>query len=193
MVKSLSMAPLLRLLPGLVFLSLACASCASMPFFGSQALNTESSTATQTKSASAPLQAAGSLPPPKTYDLQDNKHQVWARLTQIAYTEDSIIVTMAITNGSKEVVQLSAKEDMILCDDLKQASHYICGNEYRLSAPPDNLRVSIQPGTTMKGQFVFIGRLSPQAKFLKLTTNSSASASYSTLPKLEFVDIPIQR
>lgn len=51
----------------------------------------------------------------------------------------------------------------------------------------------VQPGTTLKGQFVFIGRVAPQAKFLGLITNSNNNYSLTNRPRMEFKDLLIQR
>jgi hypothetical protein len=65
------------------------------------------------------------------------------------------------------------------------------GNQYNLAAPADNADIEIAPGTTLKGQFVFKGRLAPNASSLTLITNKeygsgATSSRYSQTPKIVF-------
>jgi len=99
-------------------------------------------------------------------------------------------VTLEVTNGRRQAIKLSAKDDMYLLDNLYDK------NRYNLSPPPDNPTIVIEPGTTTKGDFVFIGRLSPKATELTLYTN--AKSSYGTAksperPYMAFTDIFIRR
>ena len=161
----------------LVLLSLACVACQS----------SQSTPKTQSQPTAQPI-VTNSLPPTQTYDLQVNRHSVVARLTQISFAEDSIIVSMSVTNGSKDVIQLNAQDDMFLTDNVYDR------NQYNLSVSPDNPTIQIQPGTTLKGQFVFIGRLAQSATKLDLIMNyKSDSDSSPNRPYLYFDDIIIQR
>ncbi|XWK91149.1 MAG: hypothetical protein U7127_14190 [Phormidium sp.] len=168
------------IIPILTAISLLCIACQSN-------LTQQSSTATtpntQTPGSTTPKT---SLPPTQTYDLQVNEDQVVARLTQIAFTDDSIVVTIAFTNVSQEAIQLNAKDDLILDDD-------VYDSKYRLAVPSDNPKIQIQPGTTLKGQFVFLGRLSPKATNLTLTTNSSLYGDRKNFPHVTFNNLLIQR
>jgi hypothetical protein len=122
-----------------------------------------------------------SLPPPQTYDLRVITNQLWRRLTKITFGEDSIIVTMAITNGSKEVVMLNGKEGMYLYDNYNQ--------RYNLLPPSNNTQILIKPGTTLKGQFVFVGWLQPKANNLRIYS----TINYSSYSISLFDNIPINR
>jgi hypothetical protein len=121
-----------------------------------------------------------SLPPTQTYDLRVITNQLWRRLTKITFGEDSIIVTMAITNGSKEVVMLNGKDGMYLYDNYNQ--------RYNLLPPSNNTQILIKPGTTLKGQFVFVGWLQPKAKYLGLYSTINDGSSITL-----FDNIPINR
>ena len=81
---------------------------------------------------------------------------------------------MAITNGSKKVVMLNAKDGMYL-EETRSPNR-----RYNLLPPSNNTQIMIKPGTTLKGQFVFVGWLAPQAKALSLysTIDSSGSSFY---------------
>lgn len=122
-----------------------------------------------------------SLPPAQTYDLRVINRLLWRRLTKITFGEDSIIVTMAITNGSKEVVMLNGKDGMYLYDNYNQ--------RYNLLPPSNNTQIMIKPGTTLKGQFVFVGWLQPKANNLGLHSTINYDGSSITL----FNNIQIKR
>ncbi len=122
-----------------------------------------------------------SLPPAQTYDLRVISNQLWRRLTKITFGEDSIIVTMAITNGSKEVVMLNGKDGMYLYDNY--------GQRYNLLPPSNNTQIMIKPGTTLKGQFVFVGWLQRKVNSLGLYSTINYSSNSITL----FNYIPINR
>jgi hypothetical protein len=127
------------------------------------------------------------LPPSQTLNLQVNHaNGTVVRLTGISFAEDSTNVNLAVTNGHKDPIKLNNSKDMVLIDNL--------GNQYNLVAPPDNSQIEIQPGTTLKGEFVFLGRMSPLATSFSLATNnmSGSDQSYSNLPKIRVADIPVQ-
>lgn len=169
------------ILPILTAISLLCIACQSNPL--TQQSSTATTPNTETPSTTT---AKTSLPTTQTYDLQVNDNQVVARLTQIAFTDDSIVVSMAFTNVSQEAIQLNAKDDLILRDDTYNST-------YRLATPPDNPKIQIQPGTTLKGQFVFVGRVSPKASNLSISTNSSSYFNRKNFPLVSFSNLLIQR
>jgi hypothetical protein len=109
-------------------------------------------------------------------------------LRKVAFTENSIVVTLEVTNGSRQAIELSAKDDMYLQDNLRDR------NRYNLSPPPNNPTIVIEPGTTLKGDFVFIGRLAPKATELTLYTNVDHNYNIdSKRPYMRFEDIFIRR
>ena len=195
--------------PQLALLSLVCVACVQDPLAqqpaASSAPNTPTPTPIQTPSISPPTQTPlaqttqistpvptqtslevaqkpkNSLPPAQTYDLRVIDNQLWRRLTKITFGEDSIIVTMVITNGSKEVVILNGENGMYLYDDY--------GQKYNLLPPLNNTQIMIKPGTTLKGQFVFVGWLQPKANILGISSTINNSRSSITL----FNNIPINR
>lgn len=44
--------------------------------------------------------------PEPTYELQVNEDQVWGMLRKVAFTENSIVVTLEVTNGSIQAIEL---------------------------------------------------------------------------------------
>lgn len=177
-----------NILPILTAISLVCIACQSNP--QTQQSSTSTTPVTQTSAASTSAATPKtSLPPTQSYDLQVNDPQVVARLTEIGFTDDSIVVTMAFTNVSQEAIQLNSKDDLILTDDTNKST-------YRLATPSDNPKIQIQPGTTLKGKFVFVGRVSPQATNLSIATNSSLyswSTNIKNFPRISFSNLLIQR
>lgn len=144
----------------------------------------QSSTATQPETISSP--AAGSVPAAQTLNLQVNHpNGSTARLTQLTFGEDNIVATLAVTNGHDNRIQLNSSDGMVMTDNL--------GNQYNLAAPPNNETISIDPGTTLKGQFAFKGRLAPGATSVALTTNNKygGDQNYSNNPKMSF-NVPLQ-
>ncbi len=123
-----------------------------------------------------------SLPTGKTLNVQTtHPNGTVGILTKISFTKDSSKVEMSTTNGSKNTIELNNNgKEMVLVDDL--------GKKYSLAAPATNPDVEILPGTTLKGEFVFIGKVSPEVKSLNLITNyqSGGDETLSQIPKMKF-------
>jgi hypothetical protein len=182
-----------RIYSAIAIACLLITGCQSNPLaqLSSNSGNANAQNETEQQGNNTHPQRAGKLPPPKNYDLQQNKEAVWARLTQISFTENSIIVNLSITNGSKEIIELNGYDNMFLYDNFKEQSYQRYGNIYPLIPPPENPKILIEPGTTMKGEFVFIGRISPRAKYLGLITNDRRA--YKGKPQFQFTDMLIER
>lgn len=122
------------------------------------------------------------VPTGKTLNVQaTHSNGSVGRLTKISFTKDNSKIEMSVTNGSKNTIELNNNsKGMILVDDL--------GKQYSLAAPATNPEVEILPGTTLKGEFIFIGKVSPRAKFLNLITNhqSGGDEILSQIPKMKF-------
>jgi hypothetical protein len=106
------------------------------------------------------------------------------RLSQLVLSESSITVNITITNGYKEAIAINDHEDMVLIDS--------SGNQYNLAAPPNNPKITIPIGTTLKGKFVFKGRIAPGVTALTLITNNKfgTDTNFSTNPKMT-LNIPL--
>lgn len=175
-----------KIFPPLALLSLVCVACVPNPLAqkpaASSALNTPTPTPIPTQTSLQVVQKPTNfLPPPHTYELQAIDRQIWRRLTKITFAEDSIIVTMAITNGSKKVVMLNAKDGMYL-EETRSPNR-----RYNLLPPSNNTQLMIKPGTTLKGKFVFVGWLAPQATALRLY--STIDSSGSSIDLFDRIDI----
>lgn len=127
-----------------------------------------------------------SLPAPQTLSVQVNHaNGTTARLTGITFADDHITADLSITNGHRSAIRLNNSHDMVMTDNL--------GNQYNLAEPPNNEDIRIDPNTTLKGKFVFNGRIAPGATTLVLTTNNKfgGNENYSNNPKMTF-NIPLQ-
>ncbi len=122
------------------------------------------------------------LPTEKTLNVQTtHPNGTVGILTKISFTKDSTKVEMSVTNGSKNTIELNRNgKEMVLVDDL--------GKNYSLAAPATNPDVEILPGTTLKGEFIFMGKVSPETKSLNLITNnqSGGDETLSQIPKMKF-------
>ncbi len=130
--------------------------------------------------------ATEALPAAPSVNLQVNHpNGSTARLTQLTFGEDNIAANLAVTNGYKEPIKLNGADDFVITDNF--------GNQYNLAAPPENAEINIAPRTTLKGQFVFKGRLAPNTSSLTITTNKKfgSDANFSVTPKLVF-NVPLQ-
>jgi hypothetical protein len=133
------------------------------------------------------------------YDAQLNKILVVMRVTGITLGEDSTAVNIAITNGQRQPIQIDLEKNVELYD--KKGKYASINNEYLLSLPQDISQIQIEPGTTMKGQLVFIGRLSPEANFIRLDIQIkykyypyvSAKETLDTSETFSINDIEIKR
>ncbi|AFY88011.1 hypothetical protein [Chroococcidiopsis thermalis] len=127
-----------------------------------------------------------SLPAPQTLSLQVNHaNGTTARLAGITFSDDHITADLTVTNGHRNGIRLNNSHDMVIADNL--------GNQYNLVEPPNNEDIRIDPNTTLKGKFVFNGRIAPGATTLTLTTNNrfGGNENFSNNPKMTF-NIPLQ-
>lgn len=149
----------------------------------------QAQTETSTTAVSPPAATTAidpSLPAPQTLSVQVNHaNGTTARLTGITFADDHITADLSVTNGHRSAIRLNNSHDMVIADNL--------GNQYNLAEPPNNEEIRIDPNTTLKGKFVFNGRIAPDATTLTLTTNNKfgRNENYSNNPKMTF-NIPLQ-
>ncbi len=135
------------------------------------------------------------------YDAQLNKSLIVMRVTGVTLGEDSTAVNIAITNGRREPIQIDLEKNVRLYDRKEKGVFSTSNNQYLLSLPQDISKIQIEPGTTMKGQLVFIGRLSPEANFIgldikikyKYYPSLSAKEPLDTSATFSIDDIEIKR
>ena len=108
------------------------------------------------------------------------------RVTAVRFENDHIAVDLEFTNGTENEQELNStsRNDFVLRDNL--------GNVYNLSAPPNNGDVKVPAGQSIAGEFVFLGRINPQATALTLVTNEryGGDQDYSRDPKMT-IQIPM--
>lgn len=140
------------------------------------------------ENSAPPTAPKASLPQNKTLDLQTNHaNGSVLRVTAVNFSEDSIALDFAATNGYRLPIKL-AQGRMQLRDDL--------GNVYNLSAPAQNPDIEVAPNNSLKGKLNFLGRIAPSAKSLTLTANyqySSSSGPNDPTPYMVIADIPVER
>ena len=128
-----------------------------------------------------------SLPSSQTTEQQVNHaNGSVLQLKTISFKDDSIVANLSITNGHKNEIVLNQNRDFLLRDNL--------GNVYHLATLPQNPEVKIPPGQTLTGDFVFLGRISPQANSLTLVTNDEfgSDRDYARDPKMMIHNISIK-
>ncbi len=132
--------------------------------------------------------AESSMPKDKELDLQANHpNGTVLRVTKVSYNDDSIVLDFSVTNGHKYQIKL-AQGGMQIKDN--------GGNQYNLSPPQANPDIEIEPNSTIKGTLTFLGRISPKADSLTLTTNhkyGSRTNEYDRTPTMVIDRIPAER
>ena len=114
------------------------------------------------------------------------------RVDGVAFNSDTIAVQMAVTNSHHGKIKLNElwatrESTMILEDNL--------GNAYRVTPPPENQEIEVEPGTTAQGEFIFLGKVGPSINTLTLTTNSIAGLPHNSItykPKIS-IQIPLDQ
>lgn len=143
-------------------------------------------TATVNTAQTEPAKAI--LPQSQTLDLQTNHpNGSVLRVTRVNFSDDSISLDFAVTNGYSSEIKL-AQGGMQMRDNI--------GNVYNLSPPAQDPDIKVASNNSLQGKLTFLGRISPSATSLVLTTNyrySSNSGAYDTTPKMVISNIPVQR
>ncbi|MGH2663242.1 MAG: hypothetical protein ACRDH8_10660 [Actinomycetota bacterium] len=87
------------------------------------------------------------------------------RIPRVVFGADYIQVEINATNANDDSVELNAfSDDTVMIDDL--------GNVYRLSPPPENPEVRIEPRSGLQGTLVFLPGLHREATGLTLAINN---------------------
>lgn len=130
------------------------------------------------------------LPTSQDLDLQANHaNGTVLRITRIDFAEDSTVLSFSVTNGHEHEIKLN-QGGMQMRDN--------AGNQYNLSPPSPNAEIAVAPNTTIKGKLIFLGRISPAADALTLTTNyrysyNSDKNENTNTPYIVINNIPVQR
>ena len=153
------------------------------------------SAAIPSASVSTPRQFSSGITPHRRFRLdleESHPNGTVLRVNGVAFNSDTIAVQMAITNSHHNKIKLNelwatTESTMILEDNL--------GNAYRVTPPPGNQEIEVEPGTTARGEFIFFGKVGPSTNVLTLTTNSIAGLPHNSIthkPKIS-VKIPLDQ
>ena len=108
------------------------------------------------------------------------------RVTGVSYAEDHTAVTLTVDSKYAGGILLNEHGAMQMRDDL--------GNVYNLTPPPQNPDVTVLPGASLSGAFIFAGRLPREATMLTLLTNEQHGGNSEAVRRPQFrIDIPVRR
>lgn len=109
---------------------------------------------------------------------------VVVRVKEIVAAEDVTLVTVSASySGETSFLELAYTDSGTFLLDEN-------GQKYPLRAPQDNRNLRISRGDTMQGRLVFLGRVAPESKKVKLVFNDGASGDDTGGPGLS-IDIPL--
>lgn len=130
------------------------------------------------------------LPREQALNLQAN-HPNGTVLTvdRVVFAPDHIALDLTVTNGHRSQIALNrfTHRQTRLLDNT--------GATYNLSPPAQNPEIRVEPGTTIEARLVFLGRVSPDAHTLTLTTNHrrTGNGEVTTTPTIVIDGIPVER
>ena len=109
---------------------------------------------------------------------------VVVRVKEIVAAEDVTLVTVSASySGETNFLELAYSDSGTYLRDEN-------GQKFPLRAPEDNRNLRIARGETMQGRLVFLGRVAPESKKVKLVFNDGASGDDTSGPGLA-IDIPL--
>ncbi len=107
------------------------------------------------------------------------------QLTSLQSRETETVVGLRIINGERNEISLNrfnSRDGYIVLPS---------GERLYLSPPAQNSQLVIQPGQTMEGELVFLGRLPPvQSAILVLNEHSSSDNRFTRTPGFR-IDLPL--
>lgn len=108
-------------------------------------------------------------PLPNRLEVQgaaDHPSGVRVELATIVFSNDGITGDLVVVNGGGAAVALAALPTYLIDDT---------GDVYPLVAPSNNLRLTLDAGTTIEGTFAFSGRIADSATQIALVFNGGGS------------------
>lgn len=144
---------------------------------------TEAQAVAAESASSASLWQGGAQVP---LDLQVvHPNGVVLQLTSLQSRETETAVGVRVINGDDKEIDLNRynnRDGYIVVES---------GERLYLSPPPSNTKLSIQPGQTLEGELVFLGRLpQTQSAVLVLNENSSTDSEHTRVPGFR-IDLPL--
>ena len=107
------------------------------------------------------------------------------QLTSLQSRETETVIGVRVINGEDHEIHLNRFNN--------RDGYIVMGSGERLylSPPPGNAQLSIQPGQTLEGELVFLGRLPPaQSAILVLNENNSTDSQHTRTPGFR-IDLPL--
>lgn len=107
------------------------------------------------------------------------------QLTSLQSRETETVVGVRVINGHDHEIHLNRfnnRDGYIVVES---------GERLYLSPPPGNTRLSVQPGQTLEGELVFLGRLPPtQSAILVLNEHNTSDSQFARSPGFR-VNLPL--
>lgn len=109
---------------------------------------------------------------------------VVVRVKEIVVAEDVTLVTVSASySGETNFLELAYSDSGTFLLDEN-------GQKLPLRSPEDNRNLRIARGDTMQGRLVFLGRVAPESKKVRLVFNDGASGDDTSGPGLN-IDVPL--
>lgn len=109
---------------------------------------------------------------------------VVVRVKEVVAAEDVTLVTVSASySGETSFLELAYTDSGTYLQDEN-------GQKYPLRSPEDNPNLRISRGDTMQGRLVFLGRVAPESKKIKLVFNEGRAGSDTSGPGLS-IDVPL--
>jgi hypothetical protein len=109
---------------------------------------------------------------------------VVVRVKEVVAAEDVTLVTISASySGETNFLELAYSDSGTYLQDEN-------GQRYPLRSPEENPNLRISRGDTMQGRLVFLGRVAPESKKVKLVFNEGRAGSDTSGPGLS-VDVPL--
>lgn len=109
---------------------------------------------------------------------------VVVRVKEVVAAEDVTLVTVSASySGETSFLELAYSDSGTYLQDEN-------GQKYPLRSPEENPNLRISRGDTMQGRLVFLGRVAPESKKIKLVFNEGRAGSDTSGPGLS-IDVPL--
>jgi hypothetical protein len=106
------------------------------------------------------------------------------RVKEVVAAEDVTLVTVSASySGETSFLELAYSDSGTYLQDED-------GQKYPLRSPQDNPNLRISRGDTMQGRLVFLGRVAPESKKIRLVFNEGRDGGDTSGPGLS-VDVPL--
>jgi hypothetical protein len=109
---------------------------------------------------------------------------VVVRVKEVVAAEDVTLVTVSASySGETSFLELAYSDSGTYLQDEN-------GQKFPLRSPEDNPNLRISRGDTMQGRLIFLGRVAPESKKIKLVFNEGRAGGDTNGPGLS-IDVPL--